>query len=172
MNASAEKKIQALVAEVNHHNYRYYVLGDPDIPDAEYDRLMQGLQILEGQFPQYRLAHSPTQAVGGHVSEAFKPVEHLQAMYSINDGFDTQSVLDFDRRIKERLKLDPDKLLHYFCEPKLDGLAVNILFEKGWMVRAATRGDGNTGEDVSQNVRQILGDHTRLEGNKIPGSLQ
>lgn len=172
MNALAEEKIHALITELKQHNYRYYVLDDPDIPDAEYDRLLQGLRALEDQFPQYRLAHSPTQAVGGYVSEAFKPVEHLQAMYSINDGFDTQSALDFDRRIKERLNLAPDKLLRYFCEPKLDGLAVNILFEKGWMVRAATRGDGTTGEDISQNVRQILGDRARLEGNNIPDRIE
>ncbi len=172
INSSAEEKIHSLIAELKHHNYRYYVLDDPDIPDAEYDRLIQELSALEDQFPQFRLAHSPTQAVGGYVSEAFQPVEHLQAMYSINDGFDAQSALDFDRRIKDRLKLDKGLSLSYFCEPKLDGLAVNILFEQGWMVRAATRGDGKTGEDISQNVRQLLGHHARLEGDHIPDRIE
>ncbi|MCP4011107.1 MAG: NAD-dependent DNA ligase LigA [Proteobacteria bacterium] len=172
MTSSAEEKIHALVAELKQHNYRYYVLDDPDVPDAEYDRLMQELTALEGQFPQFRLTHSPTQTVGGLVSEAFRPVEHLQAMYSINDGFDAQSALDFDRRIKDRLKLDKNQPLSYFCEPKLDGLAVNILFEQGWMVRAATRGDGKVGEDISQNVRQLIGDQARLEGDNIPDRIE
>ncbi len=172
MTPSAEEKIHALVAELKQHNYRYYVLDDPDVPDAEYDRLMQVLKKLENRYPEYRLAHSPTQAVGGLVSSAFKPVEHLRPMYSINDGFDAQAVFDFDRRIKDHLKLDRDQTLRYFCEPKLDGLAVNILFEKGWLVRAATRGDGKTGEDISQNARQVLGEHVRLQGNHIPDRLE
>jgi DNA ligase (NAD+) len=167
-----EARIHALVTELTQHNYRYYVLNDPDVPDAEYDRRLQELKALETKFPQLCLAYSPTQTVGGSVSEAFRPVEHLQAMYSINDGFDAQSAFDFDRRIKDRLKLDEKQHLPYFCEPKLDGLAVNILFEKGWMVRAATRGDGKTGEDVSQNVRQILGHQTRLAGGNIPDRLE
>ncbi len=172
MNSSTEENIQALIAELKQHNYRYYVLDDPDIPDAEYDRLMQKLKVLEDRFPQYRLAYSPTQAVGGFVSKAFSPIKHLQAMYSINDGFDEQSALDFDRRIKDRLELNQNQLLQYFCEPKLDGLAVNILFEKGWMVSAATRGDGKTGEDVTQNVRQILGEQGRLVGNNVPDRIE
>ena len=172
MSASIETQIHALIAELTQHNYRYYVLNDPEVPDAEYDRLLQSLKALEAQYPQYRLAYSPTQAVGGFASEAFRPVEHLQAMYSINDGFDEQSALDFDRRIKDRLKLDESQSMHYFCEPKLDGLAVNILFEKGWMVRAATRGDGKIGEDVSQNIRQILGKQIRLAGDTIPDRLE
>ncbi len=172
MNTSVEAQIHALIEELAQHNYRYYVLSDPEVPDAEYDRLMQSLKALETQFPQYRLSYSPTQAVGGFVSEAFRPIEHLQAMYSINDGFDEQSTFDFDLRIKRRLELDENQPLRYFCEPKLDGLAVNILFEKGWMVHAATRGDGNTGEDVSQNVRQILGKQARLIGDNIPDRLE
>lgn len=167
-----EAIIHALVTELRQHNYRYYVLSDPEIPDAEYDRLTQALIALESKHPQYRLAHSPTQVVGGLVSTAFDASEHLRPMYSINDGFDRQSVIDFDRRIKDRLKLDQDRTLTYFCEPKLDGLAVNILFEKGWMVRAATRGDGKTGEDITQNVRQILKQHTRLVGARIPDRLE
>jgi len=172
MVESPEERIHALTTELRQHNYRYYVLDDPDIPDVEYDRLIQVLKSLEAQFPRYRLDHSPTQSVGGQVSEAFRPIDHLQAMYSINDGFDEQSAFDFDRRIKDRLKLDKDQALQYFCEPKLDGLAVNILFEKGWMVRAATRGDGKTGEDISQNVRQILGSCTRLKGENIPDRIE
>ncbi len=168
----AQTEIQSLVAQLQRHNYRYYVLDDPDIPDAEYDRLMQALKALEKEFPSLHLAHSPSRLVGGQISAAFKPVEHLLPMYSINDGFDSQSVIDFDRRIRGRLDLEEGVNLSYFCEPKLDGLAVNILFEKGWMVRAATRGDGKTGEDISQNVRQILGDAIRLQGENIPDRLE
>ena len=168
----AEQRIQALVAEIKQHNYRYYVLDDPDIPDAEYDRLMQALRALEAEYPKLVVAHSPTQVVGGQVATAFAATEHLQPMYSINDGFDEQAVFDFDRRIKDRLALDEGQELVYFCEPKLDGLAVNILFEKGWMVRAATRGDGRFGEDISQNVRQILGRQNQLQGDSIPEQIE
>ncbi len=168
----AEQKIQALIAEINQHNYRYYVLDDPDIPDAEYDRLIQTLKALEADNPDLVVAHSPTQIVGGQVATAFAATEHLQPMYSINDGFDEQAVHDFDRRIKNRLGLDTNQSLGYFCEPKLDGLAVNILFEKGWMVRAATRGDGRFGEDVSQNVRHILGNQNQLRGDHIPARIE
>lgn len=168
----AQAKIQSLVAELQRHNYRYYVLDDPDVPDAEYDRLMQTLKVLEKTFPALLLAHSPSQLVGGEIATAFKPVEHLLPMYSINDGFNQQAVIDFDHRIKNRLELQSSEHLNYFCEPKLDGLAVNILYEKGWMVRAATRGDGKTGEDISQNVRQLLGDAIRIKRGNIPDRLE
>lgn len=168
----AQAKIQSLVAELQRHNYRYYVLDDPDIPDVEYDRIMHALKTLEKEFPALILAHSPSHVVGGEIVSAFKPAEHLLPMYSINDGFDPQAVIDFDRRIKNRLELEECAQLNYFCEPKLDGLAVNILYEKGWMVRAATRGDGKTGEDISQNVRQILGGAVKLKGSNIPDRLE
>lgn len=168
----AQVEIQSLVAELQRHNYRYYVLDDPDVPDAEYDRLMQALKILEKAFPALLLAHSPSRVIGGEIAVAFNPVEHLLPMYSINDGFDEQAVIDFDRRIKNRLALQAGAQLNYFCEPKLDGLAVNIQYEKGWMVRAATRGDGKTGEDISQNVRQLLGNAIRLQGEYIPDRLE
>lgn len=172
MSSTAEERIQALVAELQHHNYRYYVLDDPEIPDAEYDRLMASLRALEEKYPHYRLPHSPTRTVGGQVAGAFAAVDHLLPMYSINDGFDPQAVRDFDRRIKQRLALPEATRLDYFCEPKFDGLAVNILFEKGWLVRAATRGDGRTGEDISQNLRQVLGQHVRLTGTRVPEQIE
>jgi len=168
----ARLEMQSLISQLQHHNYRYYVLDDPDVPDAEYDRLMQALKVLEQAYPEQQLAQSPALRVSGQVAEAFKPVDHLLPMYSINDGFDQQSVIDFDRRIKTRLSLDESAQLDYFCEPKLDGLAVNILYEKGWMVRAATRGDGKTGEDISQNVRHILGDAVHLQGADIPDLVE
>ncbi|MEE9448004.1 MAG: NAD-dependent DNA ligase LigA [Arenicellales bacterium] len=172
MSVSAQARIQALVAALNQHNYRYYVLDDAEIPDAEYDRLIHELSDLELNHPAYKLAHSPTQNVGGVASSAFAPVKHLLPMYSINDGFDAQAAKDFNQRIIQRLDLNDGAPQDYFCEPKLDGLAVNILFEEGWMVRAATRGDGKTGEDVSQNVRQILGEQTRLVGDNIPDRIE
>lgn len=172
MSQQAQARIQSLVAQLQRHNYRYYILDDPDIPDAEYDRLMHELQALEAEYPAYQLAGSPTQQVGGGVSSAFAPSQHRLPMYSINDGFDEQAVRDFDRRIKTRLELDADLLLNYFCEPKLDGLAVNILYQDGWMVRAATRGDGRTGEDITQNVRQVLGNAVRLKGRDIPALIE
>ncbi len=170
--SQAEATIQALVRRLNQHNYRYYVLDDPQIPDAEYDRLIQELTQLETDHPDFVVAHSPTQTVGGQAAAAFKPSVHLQPMFSINDGFDAQAVADFDRRIKTRLALDENVSLNYYCEPKLDGLAVNILFENGWMVNASTRGDGVTGEQVTENVEQILGEQLQLNGADIPARIE
>ena len=172
MSQQAQARIQSLVAQLQRHNYRYYVLDDPDVPDAEYDRLMHELEALEEQYPAYTLSGSPTQQVGGGVSSAFQASEHRLPMYSINDGFDEQAAHDFDRRIKTRLELEAEASLAYFCEPKLDGLAVNILYQDGWMVRAATRGDGRTGEDITQNVRHILGDAVHLKGESLPALIE
>ncbi|MDH5300467.1 MAG: NAD-dependent DNA ligase LigA [Gammaproteobacteria bacterium] len=138
--------------QLNYHNYRYYTLDEPEIPDAEYDRLMRELEQLEAQYPQLRTADSPTQRVGNAPLDAFEPVTHHVPMLSLSNAFSDEDVFDFDRRIRERLELGDEE---YVAEPKLDGLAISLLYEHGTLVRAATRGDGTTGEDVTQNVRTI-----------------
>ncbi len=163
--------ISSLIAKLKECNYRYYVLDDSEVPDAEYDRMMRDLTALEAQYPQFLLPHSPTQVVGGQASSAFASITHLEQMFSINDGFNEEEAKDFDRRVKERLNITESEQVNYICEPKLDGLAVNILFKDGWMVHAATRGDGKTGEEITQNVRTVLGAEFSLKG-AVPPSVE
>ncbi len=163
---SARSRIEALREQLREHNYRYYVLDDPKIPDAEYDRLLRELQQLEAENPDLVRADSPTQRVGAEPSAAFAEVEHGLPMLSLDNAFEEQALIDFDRRIRERLgESDP---LDYACEPKLDGLAVNLRYEDGELVLAATRGDGRRGEDITANARTIRSVPLRLRGDDWP----
>ena len=134
-------------------NYRYYVLDDPEVPDAEYDRLMQELRALEAKHPEIVTPDSPTQRVSGAAAAQFGAVTHRVPMLSLRNAFSDEEVADFDRRARERLAATAE--IDYMAEPKLDGLAVTLAYEHGRLVRAATRGDGATGEDVTANVRTI-----------------
>ncbi len=147
-------RIRALRKQLNEHNYRYYVLDDPEIPDAEYDRLFRELQALEEKYPAQVTADSPTQRVGAGPLKVFGEVRHAVPMLSLGNAFSDEEVRDFGRRIAEKLGLSEDEI-DFTAEPKLDGLAISLLYEAGVLVRAATRGDGITGEDVTQNVRTI-----------------
>ncbi len=167
--ASAEQTIHRLRDEINHHNYLYYVMDAPEIPDSEYDRLLRELQSLETQHPELISADSPTQRVGAVPLDAFQQVKHEVPMLSLNNAMDAQEVEDFDRRIRD--KLAADKIV-YTAEPKLDGLAISLLYENGILVRGATRGDGSTGEDVSQNVRTIETIPLKLVGKNYPSRLE
>jgi DNA ligase (NAD+) len=152
---------------LNWHNYRYYVLDAPEIPDAEYDRLFQELQALEAAHPGLRAADSPTQRVGGRPLEAFTPVRHRVPMLSIRTETDIgpDGARAFDKQIRRELGLREDEApVEYACELKFDGLAVSLRYESGVLARAATRGDGETGEDVTQNVRTIRTVPLRLQG--------
>lgn len=151
------------------HNYRYYVLDDPAIPDAEYDRLMQALRALERDYPELVTPDSPTQRVGGAPLDAFGQVQHVIPMLSLDNAFSEAEVMDFDRRIRERLGVAK---VRYAAEPKLDGLAVSIRYEKGILVRGATRGDGYTGEDVTHTLRTIDALPLRLRGADYPSVLE
>jgi DNA ligase (NAD+) len=163
---SARSRIEALREQLHEHNYRYYVLDDPKIPDAEYDRLLRELQLLEAENPDLVRADSPTQRVGAEPSAAFAEVEHGLPMLSLDNVFEEQALIEFDRRIRERLgETDP---LDYACEPKLDGLAVNLCYEDGELVLAATRGDGRRGEDITANARTIRSVPLRLRGDDWP----
>ena len=143
-------------------NYRYYVLDDPEVPDAEYDRLMQELRALEAKHPEIVTSDSPTQRVSGAPAAQFGAVAHRVPMLSLRNAFSDEEVADFDRRARERLGATAD--IDYMAEPKLDGLAVTLSYERGRLVRAATRGDGATGEDVTANVRTIRSVPLLLQG--------
>ncbi len=138
--------------EIERHNYRYYVLDDPSITDAEFDSLFRELQDLEAAHPGLRTADSPTQRVGGMPASEFMQAAHGQPMLSLNNAFDDAEVEAFDRRIREALAVDE---VGYAVEPKFDGLAVSLVYERGVLVRGATRGDGYTGEDVTANLRTV-----------------
>ena len=153
--------------QLHYHAHRYYVLDDPEIPDAEYDRLFRELQELEDAHPGLRTPDSPTQRVLGHVLEGFAPVRHAVPMLSIRTETDTTEggALAFDARVRRELELGPDAPpVEYAAELKFDGLAINLRYERGVLVQAATRGDGETGEDVTQNIRTVNQIPLRLQG--------
>jgi DNA ligase (NAD+) len=158
----AAARIASLREQLVAHDYRYHVLDDPTVSDSEYDGLMQELKALEAEHPELITPDSPTQRVGGAPVAAFGVVEHAVPMLSLDNGFSEQDARDFDRRIHERLKTDQD--IHYSAEPKLDGLAVSLIYRRGALQRAATRGDGLHGEDVTANVRTIRGVPLQLRG--------
>jgi len=163
------KRVDVLREQINYHNYRYYVIDDPEVPDAEYDRLMGELRQIEEKHPSLIVASSPTQRVGATPLSAFSQVTHEQAMLSLGNAFSDDDVMNFDRRVRERLNTDH---VEYVAEAKLDGLAISLLYENGELVRAATRGDGATGEDVTHNVRTIDAIPLLLRGNNFPRRLE
>jgi len=151
---------------ITEYNYQYYVLDDPRVPDAEYDRLFRELQDLEAQYPDIVTPDTPTRRVGASVETTFEEVVHRIPMLSLDNAFSDEELRDFDRRVRDRLKTEDD--IEYVCEPKLDGLAVSLHYESGVLTRAATRGDGYTGEDITANIRTIPSVPLRLRGDNIP----
>lgn len=164
----ARQRIEKLRALINEHNYRYYVLDDPVIPDAEYDRLFRQLVVLEQAYPDLVARDSPTQRIGAKPAAAFSEVRHSVPMLSLDNAFNEGEMQAFDKRVRDRLGVES---VTYHAEPKLDGLAVSIVYEGGRLVRAATRGDGEVGEDVTQNVRTIRSVPLRLLGRGHPADL-
>jgi DNA ligase (NAD+) len=160
------ERIAKLRYILDQHNYYYYVLDNPQVPDAEYDRLMRELQALEAEYPQLISPDSPTQRVGITPASAFSQLEHEMPMLSLENSFAAEETLAFGRRIQERLQQSSD--IAFVCEPKLDGLAVNLLYEKGQLIKAATRGDGTIGEDITANIRTIKSVPLRLRGDDYP----
>ena len=165
----AVRRARALREQIEHHNYRYYVLDDPEVADAQFDALMRELQALESRHPDLVDPDSPTQRVGGMASRAFRAVVHAVPMLSLENAFTEQDILDFDRRARERLDVER---IAYSAEPKLDGLAVTLRYERGRLVQAATRGDGTRGEDVTVNVRAIRSVPVQLRGKRWPAVLE
>ena len=169
--ADAAGRATDLRAQLHAHAYRYYVLDEPSIPDVEYDRLMQELLQLEAQHPELRTPDSPTLRVGGQAQEGFQTVRHARAMLSIRTETDTtpQGALAFDARIRKELGLSDDQPpVSYVAELKFDGLAMSLRYENGLLMQAATRGDGEVGEDVTANIRTISSIPLRLMDGGVP----
>ncbi|MDQ3511461.1 MAG: NAD-dependent DNA ligase LigA, partial [Pseudomonadota bacterium] len=162
---AAAERIDALRRQIEEANYRYYVLDEPAIPDAQWDLLLRELEALERLHPELTSADSPTQRVGTAPSGAFASVKHAVPMLSLGNAFADEEVADFVARIEHRLQREE---LVFSVEPKLDGLAINLRYERGRFVQGATRGDGATGEDVTQNLRTIRSIPLRLRGKSPP----
>lgn len=164
------QKAQHLRDQLNDWSYRYYVLDDPAVPDAEYDRIYRELKALEEENPSLVTPDSPTQRVGDVPLEAFEQVQHEVPMLSLDNAFDDDELRAFDKRVRERL--DVSDSVDYVAEPKLDGLAISLLYLDGELVRAATRGDGQTGENITTNARTIRSVPLKLRGDKVPARLE
>ena len=170
MTESIAQKIATLRQQIQAHNHAYYTLDSPTITDAEYDRQIRSLRALEEKFPEYASAESPSQSVGGPVLSSFGKIQHEIAMLSLDNVYSQDELNDFIERIHNRLKNTQELI---FCvEPKLDGLAISLLYEQGKLIRAATRGDGSIGEDVTYNVKTIKNIPHTLKGDNIPVRLE
>ncbi len=172
MAADPRSRVASLREQIEAHNRAYHVLDAPTIPDAEYDRLMAELRELESRHPELASADSPTQRVGGEPLAAFSSVRHSLPMLSLRNAFSDDELRDFDRRIRERLGIPADVALDYACEPKFDGIAVSLRYRDGVFEQAATRGDGETGEDITANVRTVRNVPLSLRGSGWPALLE
>lgn len=168
--AQAEARIRQLRADIEGHNYRYYVLDAPSIPDAEFDKLFRELQQLEAEYPQLLTPDSPTQRVGGKPLEAFSQITHRLPMLSLNNAFEDGEAAAFDRRVREGLEAAGE--VDYATEPKFDGLAISLTYEHGVLVQGATRGDGFTGEDVTANLKTVKSIPLRIAAPNPPALLE
>ena len=167
-----KERIESLRDQINYHNYRYYVLDEPEISDAEYDRLMRELQEIEHRHPELITPDSPTQRVGAPPLEAFETITHTIPMLSLDNAMDEGELREFDDRVKRLLAASKD--IEYVAEPKLDGLAVELVYEGGFFVGGSTRGDGATGENITQNLKTINSIPLRLlsKYSSIPERLE
>ncbi len=171
MDDKTQKRVRQLQKELNEHNYYYHVLDDPKISDAEFDRLLQELKGLEEKYPALATPDSPTRRIGAPPLSAFEQAEHTIPMLSLDNAFSDQDILDFDARIRKNTDRD---VIWYTAEPKLDGVAVELRYENGVLVRATTRGDGFVGEVVTRNVRTIRSVplHVRDDALSVPQVLE
>ncbi|MEP4148004.1 MAG: NAD-dependent DNA ligase LigA [Halioglobus sp.] len=170
-DSALQEEVLQLRGQLREWNYRYYVLDDPTVPDAEYDRRLRRLQEIESQSPELITEDSPTQRVGSRPLSQFTQVAHEVPMLSLENAFDADELIDFERRLIDRLG-QPDLEIEYSCEPKLDGIAVSLLYRDGVLERGATRGDGTTGEDITHNVRTIPSIPLQLRGEEYPALLE
>lgn len=166
---SAAQQIDQLKQQLRYHNHRYYVLDDPEVPDVEYDRLFRELQKLEEQYPELLTTDSPTQRVGDRPLDKFDEVAHTIPMLSLGNVFSEDELNDFNQRVTQGLDVEQTE---YCVEPKLDGLAISLRYEDGELVQGATRGDGATGENVTQNIRTIQAVPLKLLGENYPKVLE
>ncbi len=170
--AIVPQEIQQLSDQLDLHNYRYHVLDEPSIPDAHYDKLFKQLQVWEQANPELVSPQSPTQRVGAKPTNGFSQITHEMPMLSLDNVFNGEELTDYSQRIKERLGMSDEQSIEYACEPKLDGIAVSLLYENGLLIRGATRGDGTTGEDITHNVRTIPSIPLKLRGSGYPDKLE
>ncbi|MBU2964967.1 NAD-dependent DNA ligase LigA [Amphritea sp. 2_MG-2023] len=171
-DTSMTQLLEQLRDQLRHYNYQYYVLDDPQVPDAEYDRAFRQLKALEDEHPELITSDSPTQRVGAEPLAAFTQVRHEMPMLSLDNAFSADDMYSFEKRLRDRLKLSDEIPLEFACEPKLDGIAVSLLYENGQLIRGATRGDGSTGEDITLNVRTVESIPLRLIGSGYPERLE
>lgn len=164
-NETTPKHYQRLLSKISEYDYHYYVLDNPLIPDADYDALVQEILAIEAQYPDLIVAESPSQRVGGGLLSQFERIAHQLPMLSLDNVFDAKSLAAFNRRIVERLGLSFETAVEYACEPKLDGLAIALRYENGILTQALTRGDGNVGENVLNNIKTIRAIPLKLKGN-------
>lgn len=172
MRKHVQDRISELRKLLNEYSYHYYILDQPKVPDSEYDKLFRELQELEAKHPELITVDSPTNRVGAQAATSFHQVRHVVPMLSLDNAFSDDEVLNFDRRIHERLSLSDKQHVEYVCEPKIDGIAVNLVYAQGVLIGAATRGDGIMGEDVLANVRTIGSIPLRLRGQNFPELLE
>ncbi len=171
MTQEIQLQMQKLKEQISLYDYHYYVLDEPLVPDAEYDRCFRELQTLEKEYPQWLEADSPTQRVSGIAADTFAPVVHRKPMLSLANVFNVEELQAFIKRVTDKLD-EPNQELVFTCEPKLDGLAVNLTYEDGHFVHAATRGDGTTGENISANLKTISAVPLKLRGDKVPKLIE
>lgn len=164
-------EVARLRAELDDANYRYYVLDDPSLTDADYDRRLRRLQALEAEHPELVTPDSPTQRVGAPPDAGFPEIEHAVPMLSLDNAFSEEELAAFVQRVAERLECDPETL-DFCCEPKLDGAAVSLVYEGGVLVSGATRGDGRTGEGITSNLRTLRSVPLKLRGDRPPALLE
>ncbi|WP_419205373.1 NAD-dependent DNA ligase LigA [Photobacterium leiognathi] len=170
MSIDLQQELFTLKEQLDYHGHRYYVEDNPEIPDAEYDRMMQQLLKIEADHPEWVTVDSPSQRVGGTALEGFTQVKHEIAMLSLDNAFNDDDLRAFQKRLQDRLRSGSE--LSYCCESKLDGLAVSLMYENGVLVQAATRGDGATGENITHNVRTIRAIPLKLQGTDWPARLE
>ncbi|WP_060875147.1 NAD-dependent DNA ligase LigA [Myroides odoratus] len=163
-----KSKIEALRKELNEHNYNYYVLDNATISDFEFDQKLKELEVLEQKYPEFFDADSPTQRVGGAITKNFETIVHRNRMYSLDNSYSQEDLLDWEKRIQKALG---DVPMEYTCELKYDGASISITYEDGVLVRAVTRGDGVQGDDVTNNIKTIKSVPIRLKGNDYPKSF-
>ncbi len=171
MDAALLDKLEQLREKIRLYNEYYYGQDNPLVPDSEYDRCFNELQELESQYPAATNADSPTLHVGASTKSAFMPVPHLEPMRSLSNVFSTEELTAFVQRTADKLALNPDELM-FVCEPKMDGLAVNLIYKRGILTQASTRGDGETGEDITHNIKTLKDVPVRLDAGKVPETLE
>jgi len=165
----AKTKIEALTEALNHHNYLYYQKSEPVISDFEFDQRLKELEKLESEFPELKLAHSPTSRVGGDITKDFETVPHKYPMLSLGNTYSKEELKDFDGRVQRGLGSDD---YEYICELKFDGVAISLRYENGILARGITRGDGTRGDDITTNVKTIRSIPLKIQGSDYPESFE